>query len=92
MILLRGKEFLSMMALPRSPQNVGYRLLQSTDNHALFVSAYSIAFFSTALIAVSLRLLARKVGKVPSKQDDYLIVVALVCSPSNAILSWAGEP
>lgn len=80
------------MAFPKPPKNVEYQLLHWNDDRAPFVSAYSIASFSAAFIAVSLRLIARKIAKVPLKQDDYLIVVALVCSPHNAILFGTDEP
>jgi len=65
------------MAQPSSSE-VQYQLNHINDNKSLEMVSSQICGMVIAFVAVALRLLSRRVGRVPILSDDYMIVVALV--------------
>ncbi|KAL8748005.1 MAG: hypothetical protein Q9190_000155 [Brigantiaea leucoxantha] len=66
------------MASQLPKEEVEYQILHWNDNQAPVVSGISIAFFTAASVTVFLRLFARRITSVSLKQDDYLIILALI--------------
>ena len=68
------------MAFGLPPEWLEYQLQHFNDDRAPEILGVGISFFTIATVAVSLRLLARKISKVRCGYDDYFIVIALVCA------------
>ena len=63
---------------PPSPAEIQYELAHIHDNRAPSIVASSVICIALATIAVILRLLARRLGKVKILADDYMMVFTLV--------------
>lgn len=61
-----------------SSSEVQYQLNHINDNKSVEMVSSQICGMVVAFVAVALRLLSRRVGRVPILSDDYMIVVALV--------------
>ena len=65
------------MAQP-SPGEIQYQLSHINDNKSGQMLSSQICGMVIASIAVALRLVSRRVGRVPILADDFVLVVALV--------------
>ena len=65
------------MAQP-SASEIQYQLNHINDDKSVQMLSSQICGMVIAFVAVALRLVSRRVGRVPILADDYMVVVALV--------------
>ena len=71
------------MPSPLSPAEIQYEVANIHDNRAPDLVVSTTVCLSLACVAVSLRLIARRLSKAKVWFDDYMIIVALVSTDSD---------
>lgn len=66
-----------------TPEQLEYMREHMTDDKRSTILTVNSVSFPLALIAVLLRLLARRRLKAPWKADDWLIIAAVVCGSND---------
>ena len=66
-----------------------YQLLHIHDSRVPAIIVSMAVCLSAAYIAISLRFLSRRVGKVPLKADDWWLVIGLVSRYPLSELPWS---
>ena len=77
-----------MSAVAPTPAS-DYQLLHIHDSRVPEIIVSMAVCLPAAYIAISLRFLSRRIGKVPLKADDWWLVVGLVSRHPFPELSWS---